>query len=63
MEAFVKKILVIDDDAIQRRLLTTLLGKVGGYEVLTAENGRLGLERAEGGAIRTRSCWTCNCRI
>ena len=44
-----KKILVIDDDAIQRRLLTTLLGKVGGYEVLTAENGRLGLERAEGG--------------
>jgi DNA-binding NtrC family response regulator len=41
-----KKILVIDDDAIERRLLTTLLGKVGGYEVLTAENGRLGLERA-----------------
>src|SRR5271154_1941377 len=40
------KILVIDDDAIERRLLTTVLGKVGGYEVLTAENGNLGLERA-----------------
>src|SRR5579872_2693911 len=41
-----KKILVIDDDPIQRRLLQTLLGKVGGYEVITAENGQLGLERA-----------------
>jgi len=41
-----KKILVIDDDPIERRLLTTLLGKVGGYEVLTAENGNLGLDRA-----------------
>ena len=40
------KILVIDDDAIERRLLTALLGKVGGYEVVTAETGRLGLERA-----------------
>ncbi len=37
---------MIDDDAIERRLLTALLGKVGGYEVLTAENGTLGLERA-----------------
>ena len=43
-----KKILVVDDDAIERRLLTTVLGKVGGYDVLTAENGRLGLERAVG---------------
>ncbi len=41
-----KKILVIDDDPIERRLLQTVLGKVGGYEVLTAENGQLGLERA-----------------
>ncbi len=40
------KILVIDDDAIERRLLTTVLGRVGGYEVVTAETGRLGLERA-----------------
>ena len=41
-----KKILVVDDDAIERRLLQTLLGKVAGYEVLTAEDGRSGLERA-----------------
>ncbi|HJT23478.1 MAG TPA: sigma-54 dependent transcriptional regulator [bacterium] len=41
-----KKILVIDDDPIERRLLQTVLGKVGGFEVITAENGQLGLERA-----------------
>ncbi len=41
-----KKILVVDDDPIERRLLSTVLGKVGGYEVLTAEDGRLGIERA-----------------
>ncbi len=41
-----KKILVIDDDSIERRLLQTVLGKVGGYEVVTAETGKLGLERA-----------------
>lgn len=41
-----KKILVIDDDPIERRLLQTVLGKVGGYEVLTAENGQAGLDRA-----------------
>jgi len=41
-----KKILVIDDDAIERRLLQAVLGKGGGFEVVTAENGQLGLERA-----------------
>jgi len=41
-----KKVLVIDDDPLERKLLTAVLGKVGGYEVITAENGRLGLERA-----------------
>ncbi len=41
-----KKILVIDDDPIERRLLQTVLGKVGGYEVITAENGQTGLDRA-----------------
>ncbi|HVZ79262.1 MAG TPA: sigma-54 dependent transcriptional regulator [bacterium] len=41
-----KKILVVDDDAIERRLLQTLLGKVAGYDVLTAEDGRSALERA-----------------
>jgi DNA-binding NtrC family response regulator len=42
----VKKILVVDDDPIERRLLSTVLGKVGGFEVVTAETGALGLERA-----------------
>lgn len=41
-----KKILVIDDDPIERRLLQAVLGKAGGFEVITAENGQLGLERA-----------------
>lgn len=41
-----KKILVVDDDAVERRLLQTLLGKVAGYEVLTAEDGKSALERA-----------------
>jgi DNA-binding NtrC family response regulator len=40
------KILVVDDDPIERRLLTTVLGKVGGFEVVTAETGALGMERA-----------------
>jgi DNA-binding NtrC family response regulator len=42
----VNKILVVDDDAIERRLLSTVLGKVGGFEVVTAETGALGIERA-----------------
>jgi len=42
----VKKILVIDDDPIERRLLQAVLGKAGGFEIITAENGQLGLERA-----------------
>ncbi len=41
-----KKILVIDDDPIERRLLQAVLGKAAGFEVITAENGQLGLERA-----------------
>lgn len=40
------KILVVDDDPVERRLLQTVLGKVGGYEILTAEDGRTALERA-----------------
>ena len=34
-----KTILVVDDDPIERRLLQTLLGKVGGYHVALAEDG------------------------
>ena len=42
-----KKILVVDDDAIERKLLSALLGKVGGYEVATAEDGPSALEAVE----------------
>ncbi len=33
-----KKILIVDDDSINRKLLTTILAK-SGYEVIEAENG------------------------
>src|SRR6185503_8563677 len=39
-----KKILVVDDDALVRNLLQKVLVHAG-YEILTAENGKLGLER------------------
>jgi len=34
-----KKILVVDDDNINRKLLNVLLKKTGKYEVIEAENG------------------------
>jgi CheY-like chemotaxis protein len=46
----VNKVLVIDDDpGIRESLRDVLCGE--GYEVVTAENGRVGLER-----LRTRPC-------
>jgi len=42
-----KRILVIDDDPIERKLLLTLLGKVGGYNVATAEDGKSGLDSTQ----------------
>ena len=42
-----KKILVVDDDAIERKLLSALLGKAAGYEVATAEDGASALEAVE----------------
>jgi len=41
-----KTILVVDDDAIERKLLQTLLGKVGGYHVVTAEDGASAIAQA-----------------
>jgi len=42
-----KTILVVDDDPIERRLLQTLLGKVGGYHVAVAEDGASAFKQAE----------------
>ncbi len=42
-----KTILVVDDDPIERRLLQTLLGKVGGYHVAMAEDGASAFKQAE----------------
>jgi two-component system nitrogen regulation response regulator GlnG len=39
--------LVIDDDAVERKLLSVLLSKAGGYGVATAEDGASGLSAAE----------------
>jgi two-component system response regulator HydG len=41
-----KTLLVVDDDAIERKLLQTLLGKVGGYHVVTAEDGASAIAQA-----------------
>ena len=34
-----KKILVVDDDMINRKLLSVLLNKMGGFQIIEAENG------------------------
>lgn len=53
------RILVIDDDAVIRRLLVRLLGG-NGYEVLTAVDGEGGLAALEGaGAIDVIICDLC----
>jgi len=39
-----KKILIVDDDATNRKLLKTILAAQGGYEVLEADNGLEALE-------------------
>lgn len=41
-----KRILVIDDDAIQRSLIVARLGKRDGHEVLAAANGASGIKLA-----------------
>ena len=41
----VKKVLVIDDSPTERYILADLLSR-GGYEVITAENGEEGIEKA-----------------
>lgn len=42
-----KKILVVDDEPIEGRLLKAVFGKAGGYEVFTAETGASALQEAE----------------
>ena len=41
----IKKILVIDDSATERHVLVDILTR-SGYEILTAENGEEGIEKA-----------------
>ena len=43
-----KRILIVDDEDDIREVAQVSLELVGGYEVLTASNGRDGLERARG---------------
>lgn len=39
-----KRILIVDDDSLNRKLVSTILAKKGGYEVIEAENGLEALE-------------------
>ena len=41
----IKKILIIDDSPTERHVLTEILNR-GGYEIITAENGEEGIEKA-----------------
>ncbi len=41
----VKKILIVDDSPTERFILTEILNR-GGYQVITAENGEEGIEKA-----------------
>ena len=49
MEKPIQQILVVDDNAVLRRLLTTVL-KLRGFQVMTAENGEVALEMLANGA-------------
>lgn len=40
-----KKILIVEDDPVNRKLLGIILGK-NGYDTVEAENGQVGIERA-----------------
>ena len=41
-----RKILIVDDDPLIRRLIATTLEDVAGFELLEAEDGRAGVEAA-----------------
>ena len=43
-----RKILVVDDDPLIRRLIMTTLEDVAGFELLEAEDGRVAVEKAAG---------------
>lgn len=42
----IKRILIVDDSPTERLLLTQILA-AGGFEIMTAENGEEGIERAK----------------
>lgn len=50
MSAPTHRILIVDDDADIRSILTTKL-EASGFEVVAAENGQEGIEKAKGGGI------------
>ena len=50
MSAPTHRILIVDDDADIRSILTTKL-EASGFEVISAENGQEGIEKAKEGGI------------
>jgi len=46
-----KKILIVDDDAINRRLIVIFIKKIGEFELVEAENGLEALNIIKGGGI------------
>ena len=55
-----KTVLIVEDDPASLDIFETIL-RHGGYEVVTAQSGAEGLERARD-CCRTRWWWTSACR-
>ena len=60
-----ERVLIVDDDPVQRRLLENMVGK-SGYDAVTADGGDAALAAADASRRRPRSiawCSTSSCRI
>ena len=52
------RVLVIDDKADIREITEMTLARIGGWDVIGADNGRTGAERWRPARLPTPCCWT-----